>query len=57
MNSSEIDRDFPGNFFRDFSNFKIFILLWGLEKNPKKNIYIYIFIYIYIYVIRLSGDL
>ena len=37
MNSSEINRVFPGNFFRDFSNFLMFTLLWCLtEVNPKK---------------------
>ena len=36
--SSEIDRVFSGNFFRDFSNFLMFILLLGPETNPKAEI-------------------
>ena len=39
INSSEIDRVFSGNIFRDFSNCLMFILLLGPETHPNKNKY------------------
>ena len=37
INSSEIDRDFSEKFFRDLSNFLMFILLLGPEKKQKNK--------------------